>query len=133
MPNALLMVNCVADMTMMEDSERFRQRVAGGAEMAKKLSPIHHLGKHTPPTLILDGDQDRWFPLAKTFVQKLKQHNVKAELWIARGEGHPFSNFSPWREASIIKMDEFLTSLGWLQGTPAIPAPHNAQFEAYKP
>ncbi|MCS7017025.1 MAG: alpha/beta hydrolase [Gemmatales bacterium] len=133
MPNALLLVNCVADMTGMQDSPRFRERVPGGAEMAKRLSPIHHLGKHTPPTLILDGDQDRWFGLAKKFVEQLDAHGVRAELWIAPGQGHPFSNFSPWREASIVKMDEFLISLGWLQGKPALEVPAGAEFRLYKP
>ncbi len=79
-PNALLMVNCVADLMGKEDTEKFRERVAGGAEMAKRISPIPHLGKHTPPTLILDGDQDRWFEMAKTFVDKLQSLGMRAEL-----------------------------------------------------
>ncbi|MDW8242766.1 MAG: alpha/beta hydrolase [Thermogemmata sp.] len=133
MPNALLMVNCVTDLMGMEDSQRFRERVPGGHEMAKRISPIHHLGKHTPPTLILDGDRDRWFELAKTFVDKLQSYGVRAELWIAPGEGHPFSNFSPWREASIVKMDEFLISLGWLQGKPTLTVPQGAEFQRYTP
>jgi acetyl esterase/lipase len=132
-PNALMMVNCVADFMGMEDSEKFRQRVPGGKAMADRLSPFRHLGKHTPPTLILDGDQDRWFDLAKSFVQKLKEHGVRAELWIAPDQGHPFTGFSPWREASIAKMDEFLASLGWLTGPPTIAVPAGGQFQAYKP
>lgn len=132
-PNALLMVNCVADLMGMEDSQKFRDRVPGGEDMARRLSPILHLGPQFPPTLILDGDQDRWFELAKTFVDRLHSHGVKAELWIARGEGHPFSNFSPWREASIVKMDEFLTSLGWLSGKPTLTVPAGAEFQKYTP
>jgi acetyl esterase/lipase len=82
--------------------------------------------------LILDGDRDRWFDLAKTFVNKLQEHGVRAELWIAPGQGHPFTGFSPWREASIAKMDEFLTSLGWLKGPPTITVPAGGQFQPYK-
>ncbi|MCS6850072.1 MAG: alpha/beta hydrolase fold domain-containing protein [Gemmataceae bacterium] len=132
-PNALLMVNCVADLLGMEQSDKFQQRVPGGKEMADRLSPIRHLGKHTPPTLILDGDGDRWFEMAKTFVDTLTSHGVRAELWIAPGEGHPFSNFSPWREASMAKMDEFLASLGWLQGPPTIQVPAEAKWQRYTP
>ncbi|MCS6859835.1 MAG: alpha/beta hydrolase fold domain-containing protein [Abditibacteriales bacterium] len=132
-PNALLMVNCVADFEGMDETEKFKQRVPGGAEMGARLSPVRHLGPNWPPTLILDGDLDRWFGLAKTFVDKLTAHGVRAELWIAPGEGHPFSNFSPWREASIAKMDEFLASLGWLQGPPPISVPPSAQWKRHTP
>jgi hypothetical protein len=130
-PNALLMVNCVADFRDMDETAKFKQRVPGGAEMGARLSPIRHLGSGWPPTLILVGDLDRWFGLAKTFVDTLTSHGVRAELWIAPGEGHPFSNFSPWREASMAKTDEFLASLGWLQGPPAITVPPAAQWQRH--
>ncbi|MCX7751157.1 MAG: alpha/beta hydrolase, partial [Candidatus Bipolaricaulota bacterium] len=132
-PNALLMINCVVDFREMEDTEKFRERVPGGGEMAARLSPILHLGPGWPPTLILDGDRDRWFGLAQRFVDILTSYGVRAELWIAPGEGHPFSHSSPWREAAIAKMDEFLASLGWLAGPPAIPVPPGAQWQRYTP
>lgn len=132
-PNALMMVNCVADLTGMQDSEKFRQRVAGGSAMAERISPLRHLGKHMPPTLILDGDQDKWFETAKQFVDKLTACGVRAELWVAPGEGHPFTGVSPWREASVAKMDEFLASLGWLTGPPTIPVPATGRFLRYQP
>ncbi|MCX7885743.1 MAG: alpha/beta hydrolase fold domain-containing protein [Verrucomicrobiae bacterium] len=132
-PNALLMVNCVADFKGMDETEKFKQRVPGGTAMGERLSPARHLSAKWPPTLILDGDRDRWFDLAKTVVKKLVVLGVRAELWIAPGEGHPFSNFSPWREASIAKMDEFLASLGWLQGPPTITVPPGAQWKRYQP
>ncbi|MCX8038808.1 MAG: alpha/beta hydrolase [Candidatus Sumerlaeia bacterium] len=131
-PNALLMVNCVADFKGMDESEKFRQRVPGGAAMAARLSPARHLSPQWPPTLVLDGDQDRWFDLAKTVVDKLAAHGVHAELWIAPGEGHPFSNFSPWREASMAKMDEFLAAMGWLKGPPTIIPPSSVSWQRYK-
>lgn len=131
-PNALLMVNCVADFRGMDQTEKFQQRVPGGAEMGVRLSPARHLGPNWPPTLILDGDRDKWFELAQTFVDQLTAHGVRAELWIAPGGDHPFSNFSPWREASMAKMDEFLASLGWLEGPPAIVVPPGATWRRYQ-
>jgi len=42
------------------------------------------------------------------------------ELWTAEGKPHGFFNAEPWHQATLIKADEFLASLGYLTGPPTI-------------
>jgi hypothetical protein len=41
-------------------------------------------------------------------------------LWIADKMGHGFFNNQPWHDATTRKADEFLVSLGYLEGPPSI-------------
>jgi acetyl esterase/lipase len=127
-PNALVLFNCVADLT----PEPLATRV-GGAEMARRVSPVLHVSTKTPPTLILDGSEDNWVGTAKQFTDQAAAHGVRCEFYLAEGEGHQFLGRSPWREASICKIDEFLTSLGWLTGPPVMEMPKVIDWVRYQP
>src|SRR5206468_9394920 len=61
-PNALVLINCVADLTPGGLATR-----VGGAEMARRISPVLHVGAKTPPTLIMDGSEDNCVNTAKQF------------------------------------------------------------------
>ncbi len=128
-PNALVLINCVADLT----PGGLSARVSGGAEMARRISPVLHVSTKTPPTLIMDGSQDNWVPTARQFTDKATALGVRCEFYIAEGKGHQFIGSSPWREATIRKTDEFLISLGWLTGPPAMEMPDAIAWVRYQP
>ena len=46
-----------------------------------------------------------------------------AELHSAEGQPHGFFNKSPWQERTLYRVDEFLASLGYLQGKPTLDLP----------
>ncbi|HKI37554.1 MAG TPA: alpha/beta hydrolase [Gemmataceae bacterium] len=59
-------------------------------EIGKKISPINHVAKDNPPTLIVHGDKDPLVPLqqAETMAAKLKEAGVPSELIVKKGGGH---------------------------------------------
>jgi acetyl esterase/lipase len=63
-------------------------------EMLRKISPITHVSADDPPTLIIHGDKDFLVPIqqAETFVAKLKEAGVAAELIVRPGAGHGWLN-----------------------------------------
>lgn len=127
-PNALVLINCVADLTPLGLAKR-----VGGAEMARRVSPVLHVGAKTPTTLILDGSRDNWVGTAKQFTDKATAAGVRCEFFIAEGQGHTFTGRSPWREATTRQMDEFFISLRWLTGPPVIEVPKAAVWVRYQP
>ena len=127
-PNALVLINCVADLTPSPLATR-----VGGAEMARRVSPVLHVSTNTPPTLILDGSEDNWVSTARQFTDRATLLGVRCEFYLAEGKGHQLIGGSPWREASICKTDAFLTSLGWLTGPPAMEMPNAAAWVRYQP
>lgn len=59
-------------------------------EIGKDISPITHVAKDNPPTLLVHGDRDVIVPLqqSETMVTKLKDAGVTAELIIGKGRIH---------------------------------------------
>lgn len=59
-------------------------------EIARNISPIYHITKDTPPTLIIHGDADTLVPIqqSQTFLDKLKSMGVQAELVVKKGGAH---------------------------------------------
>jgi acetyl esterase/lipase len=86
----------------------------GDAEAAKRIAPNEHLSKDLPPALILFGTSDGLIEGARAYVEKAKELGVKAEFYTAEGQPHGFFNKPPWKERTLLRMDEFLVSLGWL-------------------
>ena len=44
-----------------------------------------------------------------------RRGGFRAEVFTAEGQGHGFFNRSPWLQKTTARMDEFLTSLGYLK------------------
>ncbi|MHC5539968.1 prolyl oligopeptidase family serine peptidase [Singulisphaera rosea] len=59
-------------------------------EITRGISPITHVSRDDPPTLIIHGDSDRLVPLqqSEVIVEKLKGAGVTAELVVKQGSGH---------------------------------------------
>lgn len=96
-----------------------------GHERAKSwfpaISPAHNISKDDPPTIVFLGSKDSLIPVAtaEKFDADLKAVGVKSEVWIYEGQPHGFFNESKNKEAfldTVLKMDAFLVSLGWLEG-----------------
>jgi acetyl esterase/lipase len=66
-----------------EDKDKVRH-------VLKQISPITHVSKDSPPTLIIHGDKDTLVPIqqAESFVAKLKEAGVPAKLIVKEGAGH---------------------------------------------
>ena len=59
-------------------------------EIEKEISPITHVSKDSPPTLIIHGDADPLVPIqqSKLIIDKLKEAKVPCELSVRTGKGH---------------------------------------------
>jgi len=115
-PQAMVLFNPVLNF----DNERMIERINGDKLLARKISPTLHLDKKTPPALILFGTEDRLKIFGDEYWKKAETLGVRAEKYIAEGQGHGFFNRSPWRERTLIAADKFLASLGFLKGEPTV-------------
>ena len=85
------------------------------------ISPAHNITQDDPPTIVFFGSEDPLVPVstAKKFDADLKAAGVKSEVWIYEGQPHGFFNERKSQESfldTVLKMDAFLVSLGWLEG-----------------
>ncbi len=57
---------------------------------AREISPIYHITKGTPPTLIIHGDADLLVPIyqAQSFIERAQAAGVKAKLVVKKGAAH---------------------------------------------
>ena len=116
-PNALLLFNPVYD----NGPEGYGySRVI---EHFPAISPAHNITSDDPPTLVFLGSKDKLVPVstAQKFDADLKRVGVRSALHVYSGQPHGFFNESKSPRCfvdTILKMDHFLTSLGWLRGPP---------------
>lgn len=96
----------------------------GGEDQAAVNAQIAALNapqQNEPPAIFFYGTEDRMFlDVAREFCRKAKAQGLRCELWTAAGKPHGFFNGPPWHEATLRQADEFLASLGYLQGPPEI-------------
>lgn len=86
-----------------------------------------------PPAIFFFGTDDALLAPSEAFCRKAIDLGNRCELWTAAGEGHGFFNRSPWHEATLEKADEFLASLGYLQGPPTIKPRQEATLKRQLP
>ena len=85
------------------------------AEKLKRISPLDHVDKDTPPTFILFGTKDRLKAGADEYLKIAKKVGIQAEMFTAQGAGHGFFNSEPWMSKTIKAVDDFLVSQGYLK------------------
>ena len=91
----------------------------------KEFSPFHNITKDAPPAIIFLGTKDALVPVdtVKAFAAAMKQAGVRADAHFYEGQVHGFFNFGKeggkYKE-TVRAADEFLTSLGWLKGSPLL-------------
>lgn len=115
-PNALLLFNPVYD----------NGPEGWGHDRAKpwfpQISPAHSISADDPPTIVFLGGNDALIPVAtaERFDTGLKNVGVTSELWVYPDQPHGFFNELKSQACfvdTILRMDAFLVSLGWLEGT----------------
>jgi acetyl esterase/lipase len=80
-----------------------------------EISPIHHVKKGTPPTIIFHGKADTTVPYAtvEKFTEVMKAAGSRCELVGYEGQPHGFFNKAKYTE-TLAATDAFLVSLGYL-------------------
>ena len=119
-PNAMILYNpaCtlapIAGWEPPRDSDQLSVRRLGVE--AQVISPAHHIGAHTPPTLILHGKADTTVPYASVvaFESVLKQAGRPCRLVGYDGAGHGFFNSGEGYAKTLAEADGFLVDLGWI-------------------
>jgi acetyl esterase/lipase len=111
-PNALVLFNPVL---RFDGVPQLMGLIGNDEALGKKLSPTLHVTKDTPPTLVLFGTADWLKPQGDEFIGRAKEVGFRAEMFTAEGQAHGFFNRPPWLQRTTARMDEFLTSLGYLK------------------
>jgi acetyl esterase len=95
----------------------------------KEISPMHNIRKGSPPTIVFLGSKDNLIPVAtaEKYESLMKAAGARCDNHIYEGQGHGFFNSgrskSPnYYNKTVHAMDKFLSSLGWMEGKPTIPA-----------
>lgn len=124
-PNALVLFNPALDLTpkgfkVDANNKRYAERASRFGADPKELSPRHHIGRDTPPAIILHGKQDTTVPYAQVqaFTEAMKKAGRRCELAGFEGQGHGFFNYgrrgNKMFVATMRQVDEFLVSLKYL-------------------
>jgi len=117
-PNALVLLNPITDLTT-----RWGESLGAKAE---SLSPLHHISKKTPPTLLIHGDADQVVDLqhARSFHEKMLAVGNRSQLIVLPAADHAFAiiGYGPDHSVArtIIETDRYRASLGWLDGRPLL-------------
>lgn len=118
-PNAMALFNPAMNIATL-----FKQRDTGDSpitlEMAEAITPNSFVAKDTPPAILFFGTADKLKAGGDEYVKKATELGLRAEMWTAADMPHGFFNKEPWIQVTAKKMDEFLTSLGYLGGEPLI-------------
>ena len=115
-PNLLVLYNPVLDFVSI--GRRF-----GMEEIARKISPNHHLRRDVPDTIIFFGTEDRLNEGGKAFIQKAAELGIGAEMYLAPDQKHAFFNRPPWLPRTTYLAEKFLARHGYLQGPPTVSLP----------
>lgn len=131
-PNAMALFNPAVMVAPLENSDLLTEeklksitdRISGDAA---RISPIHHVRKDLPPTIIFHGTEDTAVPFSTVefFTKLMADHGNRCELKAFRGEPHGFFNprfrttETRQRELrsyfkTMQQLDEFLVSLNYL-------------------
>ena len=119
-PNAMILFNAplalapIGDWQPGKDVNLSPERFGVEGEV---ISPAHHVGAHTPPTLIFHGKEDTMVPYVSVlaFESVMKKAGRPCKLVGYEGEGHAFFNRPDMVEKTLAEADSFLVELGWLK------------------
>lgn len=86
----------------------------------ENVSPVHHITRNAPPTIIFHGRDDKTvaFVTVDVFTARMKAAGNRCDLRGYDGQGHAFFNREPWRTETLAEADKFFVSLGWLAPPP---------------
>ena len=88
------------------------------------ISPMHNIDENTPSTIVFLGTKDKLIPVAtaEKYKKLMEDKGGRCDLHVYEGEGHGFFNYKNYDNyvATVIEMDKFLASLGYLEGEPIL-------------
>jgi len=125
-PNALVLFNPVVDTT----ASGYGAQTLGAR--AEEASPLHHITRDTPPTIIFHGTADKTVPFsnATAFCAEMKKSGNVCQLVPFEGKGHGFFNVNKPDDQSqretLQRADAFLVSLGFMQALPKNDQPQRS-------
>lgn len=125
-PDALVLFN-----PAMNISTLFKERATGDVrgftlEMAEAITPNQFVSPNTPPAVLFFGTADKLKAGGDEYVRKARALGLRAEMWSAKDMPHGFFNHEPWIRVTARKMEEFLVSLGYLEGAARLVLPADA-------
>ncbi len=136
-PAALVLYNPVVNLATgkfikymnAEDALQFNKKIDTTALLlhyqtaAKKISPLFNVKKRLPPTLLINGNEDKITPyqFAIAFVDSLKKYHTHQKLVILPNVGHAFAipHYKSTEQQvidALLQTDVFLTRLGFFKG-----------------
>jgi acetyl esterase/lipase len=124
--DALILFNPVLNFS----SPQLLKRIDNDEAVCKAISPVLYLAKDSPPTLLFYGTSDRLIEQGKEFLQRSKELGHRCEMFTAEKQPHSFFNRPPWYQKTLRRTDEFLVSLGYLQGKPTIEVPDDKEAQS---
>ncbi len=120
-PNAMILFNPACTLASIAGWQPPAAKAGLSAERfgveAKVISPAHHIGPHTPPTLILHGKADTTVPYASVvaFEAVMKEAGRPCKLVGYDGAGHGFFNRGKDYAKTLDEAEGFLVDLGWIK------------------
>ncbi len=120
-PNAMILFNPASTLAPIGNwnppGDKGRVSVERFGVEAEKISPAHHIGAHTPPTLILHGKNDTTVPYASVvaFESEMKKAKRPCKLVGYEGASHGFFNRGEGYDQTLAEADAFLVELGWIK------------------
>jgi acetyl esterase/lipase len=124
-PNALALFNPAVMLAALDDANPLGENKA--AEIAQRMggdpisiSPIHHVAKGQPPTIVFHGTNDDAvpFPSIVLFAQRMRAAGNRIDLDAYPGRAHGFFNYTRGRDdyaSTMRNLDAFLVRLGYLE------------------
>ncbi len=120
-PNAMILFNPACTLAPIADWKPQGAKDGLSVERlgveAQVISPAHHIGPHTPPTLILHGKADTTVPYASVvaFETAMKKAERPCKLVGYDAAGHGFFNRGEDYSKTLAEADSFLVDLGWIK------------------
>lgn len=121
-PNAIVVFNPAVDLTEFPGTKDAYFIQAMKESELKRLSPTYLLTKTNkmPPTLIIDGMKDRFYPQIQVFEKKAKSLGSPVDAIYVEGRDHGFFNRSPFLEQTNEMIATYLSGIGFMpKQTPA--------------
>jgi acetyl esterase len=124
-PNALVLFNAVFNVPeiLPEHPKKVRNILD---KRATEISPIHHVDKGAPPTIIFHGTADNSVPFhqATLFCVEMKKYGNYCEVVPYEGRKHGFFNYDKGTNPDFLSTMEytvkFLTSIGYIMSDKTI-------------
>lgn len=117
-PNALVLFNPAVDLGP-GDPGLFES----AGERYIEISPLQNVRPGAPPAIVLQGTDDKITPVEtiKYFKHVMEAAGSRCELFLYDGQEHGFFNFGRgYYKQTVLEVDRFLISLGYIDGEPTI-------------